>query len=353
MPGLAPVALEAPHARVIRTWLFIVATLVFAMVVIGGITRLTNSGLSMVEWRPITGWLPPLSHDAWMAEFEKYRQFPEYQKINKGMSLDDFKAIYFWEYFHRLFGRLIGLAYGLPLVFFWLKGWIPQGYRLRLAVLLALGGLQGALGWFMVQSGLVDRPDVSHYRLTMHLGLAFFIFSLLVWTGFSLGRHPLTPDETPRARAVAPYAWAALILCFFQILLGGLVAGSNAGFTYNTWPLMDGRLVPDDLFLLTPAWLNFFENITMLQFQHRIMAYALTLLIGFVLWRAWRTGLRVLRLSALMLGATLALQMALGILTLLYVVPVSLGAAHQAGALILLMGVLWMLYATQPPRIGS
>lgn len=343
-------SLDKDHTRVIRLWLFLVAALVFIMVVIGGITRLTNSGLSMVEWRPITGWLPPLSHEAWMAEFEKYRQFPEYLIINRGMSLDDFKAIYFWEYFHRLFGRLIGLAYGLPLAFFWLKGWIPQGYHRRLLLLFVLGGLQGALGWFMVVSGLRDRPDVSHYRLTMHLGMAIFIFGLLIWTALSLGRHPISPSEREKLAPARPLAWAVLILCFIQILLGGLVAGTNAGFTYNTWPLMDGRLVPDGLFLQSPWWLNFFENLTMIQFQHRIAAYSLLLLAGILSWSVWKSGVLAARQSLAMLWASLGLQVILGIAALLYVVPVSLGAAHQAGALLVLMAAIWMVYLARTPR---
>lgn len=315
-------------------WLFIVAGLVALMVVIGGLTRLTNSGLSMVEWRPITGWLPPLSEAAWLAEFEKYKQFPEYQKINLGMDLDGFKEIYWFEYIHRLLGRLIGLAFALPLLWFWLRRRIPQGMHLHLLLMLALGGAQGAVGWFMVASGLVDHPDVSHYRLTLHLGLAFAIFAYLVWGALSMARGAAMQSPAGGGLVIGFVA-----LVYLQILSGGLVAGMNAGLAHNTWPLMEGKFIPDGLGVMTPLWHNIFENALTVQFQHRMLAYAV-LLFAVLIW--FRYAGRVANGARHMLLGMVLVQVGLGIATLLLHVPVLLGALHQLGALLVLMGAIML-----------
>jgi cytochrome c oxidase assembly protein subunit 15 len=315
-------------ARAVALWLFAVAALVALMVVIGGLTRLTESGLSMVEWKPITGWLPPLSDAAWAAEFEKYKQFPEYQKINIGMTLEGFQSIYWLEYIHRLLGRLIGVAFALPMIAFWISGRIPAGMKPHLVAMFLLGGSQGALGWFMVASGLVDHPDVSHYRLTAHLGLAFFIFAYLLWGGLSLLRYGRMVSG--RGGGIAAPLTA---LVFLQVLSGGLVAGMNAGLAHNTWPLMDGAFIPEGLLIANPWWINFFENAMTVQFQHRMLAYGvfvLAVVTALSLKGRAPTGLRHGLLTAVLL------QLALGIATLLAHVPVSLGTLHQAGAVLVL-----------------
>jgi cytochrome c oxidase assembly protein subunit 15 len=316
-------------------WLAIVAGLVALMVVIGGLTRLTNSGLSMVEWRPVTGWLPPLSEAAWMAEFEKYKQFPEYQKINLGMDLAGFKEIYWFEYIHRLLGRLIGVAFALPLLWFWIRRQIPAGMHLHLVLMLLLGGAQGGVGWFMVASGLIDHPDVSHYRLTMHLGLAFLIFAYLLWGALSMARG--SRMQSPAGGGLA-ILFVALV--YVQILSGGLVAGMNAGLAHNTWPLMEGKFIPDGLGIMTPLWHNIFENALTVQFQHRMLAYAV-LAFAILIWVRYAG--RVSNGARHMLLGMVLLQVCLGIATLLAHVPVSLGVLHQFGALLVLMGgiMLW------------
>lgn len=310
--------------RAIALWLFAVAALVALMVVIGGLTRLTESGLSMVEWRPVTGWLPPLSEAAWGAEFEKYKQFPEYQKVNAGMTLEGFKNIFWLEYIHRLLGRIIGLAFALPFLWFWLRRAIPVGMKRHLITMFLLGGAQGALGWFMVASGLVDHPDVSHYRLTTHLGLAFFIFAYLLWGGLSLLRRGAMVHWSGGGIAAI-----LTLVVFVQILSGGLVAGLNAGLAHNTWPLMDGAFIPNGLLIMQPAWLNVFENAMTVQFQHRMGAYLVAILAvitAVMLKGRAATGLRHALLTVI------ALQILLGIMTLLHQVPIALGTLHQAGA---------------------
>ncbi|WP_374305394.1 COX15/CtaA family protein [Ferrovibrio sp.] len=322
-------------AGAVARWLFAVAGLVALMVVIGGLTRLTESGLSMVEWKPITGWLPPLSEAAWQAEFEKYKQFPEYQKVNIGMTLAGFQNIYWLEYIHRLLGRVIGLAFALPLVWFWLRDRIPPGMKPHLLLMFILGGSQGALGWFMVKSGLVDHPDVSHYRLTAHLGLALLIFGYLLWGGLSLLRRGRMVGL--RGGGIAGWLGA---LVFLQILSGGLVAGMNAGLSHNTWPLMDGAFIPDGLLIMQPWWHNVFENAMTVQFQHRMGAYAVAIMAivtALTLKGRAPTGLRHTLLTAVLL------QIGLGIATLLTHVPVALGTLHQAGA-VLVLGVVVTLW---------
>src|SRR5262252_8990458 len=272
-------AMERPRsadARAVAAWLLACCALLFAMVVVGGVTRLTHSGLSITEWRPIVGTLPPLNDAQWNEVFLKYQATPEYAQVNRGMSLDAFKGIFWWEYFHRLLGRAIGAVFLLPLLWFIARRRIPSGYALKLFGIFVLGALQGALGWYMVQSGLVDDPRVSQLRLTAHLGLAFVIFAAMFWTALSLLRGPARSDaanSAPLRRAA--YALAALI--FVMALSGGLVAGIRAGFAYNTFPLMNGQVVPDAIMLLDPWYLNLFNNMTTVQFDHRAIAWVLAL----------------------------------------------------------------------------
>jgi cytochrome c oxidase assembly protein subunit 15 len=263
------------HTRAVRLWLYAVAALVLAMVLVGGATRLTESGLSITEWKPVMGVVPPLSQNAWQAEFEKYQAIPQYREMNRGMTLDAFKTIYWWEWTHRLIGRVIGVAFLLPFLWFLWRGWVGPGLRGRLWFIFGLGALQGAVGWWMVASGLADRIEVSQYRLATHLVLACVIYVALIWTAQRLGERPAAPLPS-RIRATA---FGLLILVLAQIYLGALVAGLRAGYIYNTWPLIDGALVPDAarLFLDKPAWRNVFENTLTVQFDHRMVAYAIVI----------------------------------------------------------------------------
>jgi heme a synthase len=333
--------------RLIRAWLHAVAVLVFAMVMVGGATRLTGSGLSIVEWKPVTGTLPPVSQAQWAAEFEKYKAIPQYEQINRGMSLDEFKTIYWWEWTHRFLGRLIGVAFLLPfLVFLW-RGWIEPDLRARLWGIFALGALQGAIGWWMVASGLAERTSVSQYRLSVHLTLACLIYAALIWTAQRLA--PRLPHDAPMPVRVG--AATLLALVFAQIYLGALVAGFHAGLTYNTWPLIDGRLLPalSELFLLEPAWRNLFENALTVQFNHRTVAYLLWLaaiLHALVVARRHRCAL----LAAVTLACAITTQAALGIVTLLYQAPAGLALVHQAFALVVLTLAVLHLERLSPRR---
>ena len=321
--------------RFVRAWLLVVAALVFLTAAVGGGTRLTGSGLSIVEWRPVTGTIPPLSQTAWQAEFEKYKTIPQYREVNRGMSLEEFKFIYWWEWGHRLLGRLIGVVFLLPFLWFLWRGWIEPGLRLRLWTIFGLGAVQGAVGWWMVSSGLADRISVSQYRLAFHLTLACVIFAMVLWVAQQLKPHE-DADLPPRIRKTA---LALVVLVLAQIYLGALVAGLRAGLIYNTWPLIDGAIVPDiaRLFFEQPWWRNFFENALMVQFNHRMLAYAIFAL---AIWhavdvvRTARRGAAVT--SALVLASAVTLQAGLGIVTLLHVTPLPLALAHQALAVVVL-----------------
>ena len=333
--------------RLIRAWLYSVAVLVFAMVMVGGATRLTGSGLSIVEWKPVTGTLPPLSQAQWAAEFEKYKTIPQYQQINRGMSLDEFKTIYWWEWTHRFLGRLIGVAFLVPFLGFLWRGWIEPDLRARLWAIFALGALQGAIGWWMVVSGLAERTRVSQYRLSIHLTLACVIYAGLIWTAQRLAPRP--PQAAPTA--VRAGAAALLALVFAQIYLGALVAGFRAGLTYNTWPLIDGRLLPalSELFLLEPAWRNLFENALTVQFNHRTVAYLLwvaAILHALAVARLYRSAFA----PAVMVACAVTIQAALGIVTLLYQAPAGLALAHQAFALVVLTLVVLHMERLSPRR---
>lgn len=321
---------EADRRRIIAFWLLGVCAMIFVMVVLGGITRLTFSGLSMVEWRPVTGWLPPRTEAAWEAAFAAYRESPEYQKINVGMGLESFQAIFWMEYLHRLWGRLIGVAYALPFAFFVLRGWMDRPLAARCLVGLLLGGFQGWLGWYMVQSGLVDEPDVSAYRLTAHLAAALAILAWLLWLALGL----LRPRRgRPEAAAIAVFALVAL-----TILSGGFVAGTDAGFAYNTFPTMNGHWLPPGLFDGDPPWRAMFEDITTIQFDHRVMA-TITLVAVALFWLRRRGPL-----ALDLLGGMVLLQVCVGIATVLLVVPVPLGVTHQAGAVVLFGLALWTMH---------
>lgn len=320
--------------RMVQIWLLAVALLVFCMIVVGGATRLTDSGLSITEWKPILGAIPPLSDADWHAAFTKYREIPEYKLVNAGMSLAEFKLIYWWEWSHRFLGRFIGVAFAVPFAVFWLMGALRPAWWPKLLALLTLGALQGAIGWYMVQSGLVDRVDVSQYRLALHLSVAFLIFALLIW--FALDLSPREKTQTSDS-GVRTMAFVLLGVVFLQIVLGAFVAGLKAGFTYNTWPLMDGKLVPDGLGMLSPWYLNLFENVTTVQFNHRSVAYVVAALMLANLWLVvsplgWGDARTK---SAALVGVAVLAQILLGIWTLLAVVPLSLGLVHQAGAAIL------------------
>ena len=345
----------ARDRKAIRIWLYAICLLILAMVVVGGATRLTESGLSITEWKPIHGVIPPLSVAEWEEELEKYRQIPEYQLINKGMSLQEFKVIFWWEWSHRLLGRLIGVAFFVPMVWFWARGRVEPWLKPWLVAGLALGGLQGAIGWWMVASGLVDRVDVSQYRLATHLTLACLIFAYL----FGLARYlAFAPGRRPSAARAHPLSLVAALLVaavFIQIFLGGLVAGLKAGHSFNTWPLMDGALVPSGLWMMSPVWLNHFESVLTVQFQHRVAAYVVVALAIAVFWAiARRADTRHLRAAGLAASAVLLAQMTIGIATLIGQIPFGLALLHQGFAVIVVAVVmeLWCRARFKDPVSG-
>ncbi|KQY19569.1 COX15/CtaA family protein [Rhizobium sp. Root482] len=320
--------------RQVRIWLGIVVLVLFALVLVGGATRLTDSGLSITQWKPIHGVVPPLSDAEWQEEFQRYQQIPQYEHINRDMTVEGFKTIFWWEWAHRLLARSIGLVFALPLAFFWMRGKIEPRLKLPLLGILALGGFQGFIGWWMVSSGLAERTDVSQYRLATHLVTACLIFVSCLWIGRGLSPHASDPAPTKSSRKMA-----AIIACMalFQIYLGALVAGLDAGLSYNTWPLMDGAVVPGGLFVQQPAWINLFENPKTVQFVHRIGAYVL---FAFVLMHMIASLRRAPDTTharrSVLLFVLVATQAAIGIATLILQVPVGWGVAHQGGALIVL-----------------
>lgn len=342
---------EGTRTTAVGIWLAVVCGMVFVMVLLGGATRLTESGLSMVEWQPFTV-LPPLTEAQWQDTFTDYQDSPQYRLKNHGMTLAEFKGIFWLEYVHRLWGRAIGFVVLLPLLWFAVRGALSRPLAWRMGGLFVLGGLQGALGWFMVASGLVDRPEVSQYRLAAHLGLAVVLYGALVWTALTW-RHPAGAPSITGRRALA---LAAMV--FVTVISGAFVAGLDAGLVYNTFPLMDGRLVPTGLHMLSPWWANHFENVTMVQFQHRGLAVG-TVIAALVLrwWLRDRLPSRRARLAADAMAAMALVQAGLGILTLLLAVPMPLGVAHQGGALLLLTLILWLVAecgsARRPPSPGA
>jgi len=346
---ITPKTDAADHGRrflIIRFWLYAVVVLIMAMVVVGGATRLTDSGLSITEWKPLLGAIPPLSTEDWQEAFDKYRLIPEYQLVNKGMSLSEFQFIFWWEWAHRFLGRIIGVVFFVPAVLFWALGWLPSRLKAQIAGLFILGGLQGVVGWWMVASGLVERVDVSQYRLAVHLTLACFLFAAVLWVALGL-RAQATVFSRPSMRQATI---GLVILVFIQIFAGGLVAGMDAGLAYNTWPAMDGALVPSSLMVLSPQWLNFFENAKTVQFDHRMIAYGLwafALLHALLVSRASVAG--ILKTQAWLLFAAVTAQALLGILTLLWAVPLDVALSHQFGALIVLGVAIWYWRTLEGP----
>lgn len=329
--------------RAVGIWLAICALMVFIMMQVGAVTRLTDSGLSMTEWRPLIGWLPPLTQVEWDRVFEMYRNTSQYELMNAGMTLSEFKSIFWWEYFHRLFGRLIGVTYALPFFWFLWRKQVAPDHKKHLWFLLVLGGLQGVIGWWMVKSGFVNRVEVSQYRLAVHLGLAVFILGYLFWMSFSC----LCPIEDGRKAVIRSFRRVgalAHVAIFFTVISGAFVAGLNAGLVYNEWPLMGGQFIPDDYLANSPLWLNLFENESAVQFNHRILAYITIFAVAWLwIWSRFQDLAPRARLSVNALAGMLVIQVGLGISTLLMFVPVPLAAAHQGGAAITFVLSLWVM----------
>ena len=349
-PYLSTAAAPDRRSRAVAVWLLVVAAMVWAMVALGGATRLTGSGLSIMEWAPLRGVLPPMSEAEWNRLYDLYRTIPQYELVNRGFGLEGFKGIFWLEWAHRFWGRLIGLVFAGGLAWFWLRGAIPKGYGRRLVLLLALGGLQGAVGWFMVASGFeADRTAVSPWRLVIHLSLALLLFAVLLSTALTLLRPHR--DAPPQAAGLRPLAHATAGLVVLAMLAGGFVAGIRAGFDYNTFPLMDGRLVPEGYAALSPFARNLAENIATVQFNHRLLATlsgaAAIVLAGLALARLPEGGARR---AALGFAGVVMLQYGLGVATLLHVVPVWLGTLHQAVAVAVLGGALVLLHSLRRPR---
>jgi cytochrome c oxidase assembly protein subunit 15 len=330
----ASVSRDEADRRAVRLWLYAVALIVFALVIVGGATRLTESGLSITEWKPIHGIVPPLSEAEWQEEFALYQKIPQYTELNQGMAIGGFKTIYWWEWTHRFLARFVGVVFALPLVYFWIAGRIPSGLKPKLVGILALGGLQGAIGWWMVASGLSQRTDVSQYRLAIHLTTACLIFTATLWVARGLAEH--SQGDAPSRKSLRA-GGIIVVLALLQIYLGGLVAGLNAGLTFNTWPLMDGSLVPSGLLAMQPAWRNFFENVMTVQFMHRFGAYLLLAVVLMHAIASWRRapGTTHARRAGVLLALVL-MQASRGITTLLLGVPIGWALMHQAGALFVL-----------------
>lgn len=340
----------------IRAWLLVIFAMVMLMIAVGGMTRLTDSGLSITEWKPVTGAMPPMSAEHWASEFEKYKQIPEYKLQNEGMSLSEFKAIYWWEWGHRQLGRTIGLVWALGFLGFAVARKIPAGWTKKLLFIGALGGLQGAIGWWMVSSGLSgDRLDVASYRLATHLGLAFVILGFIAWYVFELSRTEAELMQARRSRDGKLFGLSTglLHLAFLQILLGALVAGIDAGRGFTDWPLMGGQVFPPDPFSITPLWRNFFEDAGLVQFMHRIAGYVLFVYGLFVWSRGRKSAVRSTQASFNMMAAILFLQVALGIVTVLNGAPMHLGLAHQIGAVALFVAVMRARFLSHYPKLQS
>jgi len=340
--------------RHVAVWLLLCSAMVFAILVVGGVTRLTHSGLSIVEWQPIVGVIPPLDQTAWEVTFEKYKQTPEYRQVNHGMTLEEFKGIFFWEYLHRVLGRLIGVVFLVPFLYFWLRGKLAPSLVPKLLGIFVLGGLQGAMGWYMVKSGLVDDPRVSHYRLTAHLSLAFLIFIAMFWVALDLLSPGRGTTHDAAVRRLQRTGFWLTVLVGYMVVSGGFVAGIRAGKAYNTFPLMNGHVLPPESFIIDPWYLNFFNNMALVQFDHRLGAWLLAFLVP---WLWWKTRQAVVsntaRLAVTLFLLSVFAQIGLGIATLLLAVPVALGAAHQGGAMVVLALLLWLNHELRLPERGS
>lgn len=333
-----PYSLTLENRNLIVRWLAVVAAMIFVMVVLGGVTRLTESGLSIVEWKPVTGVVPPLTDQSWQAEFDEYKTSPEFEKKNSDFTVSDFKTIYWFEYLHRLLGRMIGLALIVPFAWFLWRRRIPGPLQPRLWAVMGLIALQGFMGWYMVESGLVDQPRVSQYRLAAHLGLAFILYGYIVWIILSLLK--------PLPGRLAPFNRLLTALIFLQILLGAFVAGTHAGFIYNTWPAMDnGHIIPPDIWSNPPLWQGAFDDLRIVQFNHRMMAYLVAVLVGIWWWLNRKRGT-----PAHLLAAATLFQVCAGIVTVLILpyVPAWLAVFHQAGGLILFTAALYAMHRVRP-----
>jgi heme a synthase len=340
-------AMSTRHARALRIWLATLALLIVVMILVGGATRLTDSGLSITEWQPIMGVVPPLSDADWEKAFAAYQKIPEYRELKQGMSLNDFKTIFWWEWAHRFLGRLIGVAFFVPFVGFSLAGYIPRFLLPKLIGLFLLGGMQGAVGWYMVKSGLVDRTDVSQYRLAAHFGMALLILGYTLWLLFGLGGGGEEARSEARRRTPIWVAGLILGLIFLQLLAGALVAGLDAGFGFNTWPLINGAFAPDGLGEASPWYLNLFENPLTVQFDHRMLGYTVVAAgLAQLAWLALRRAPAQLIGSSLTLALLALLQAVLGVWTLLLAVPIPLGLAHQAGAVAVFCAAVYHLWLT-------
>jgi len=352
--------IEAPHGarKAIRAWLWLLFAMVVAMIAVGGLTRLTDSGLSITEWRPVTGAIPPLSAADWQAEFDLYRQIDQYQLVNRGMTLDEFKYIYWWEWGHRQLGRLVGLVWAVGFLWFWARKQIPAGWTGRLLIPGVLGGVQGAIGWWMVASGVTQGEgmvSVASYRLATHLGLAFVILGILAWYALLLGRSEAALLQARRGREAKLFSLSTGLLhfSFLQILLGALVAGIDAGRGYTDWPLMGGAVFPPAMWEMEPAWRNLFENDGTVQFIHRVAGYLLAVF-GVIVWlRGRRSAYATTRGAFHAVMAVLAAQIVLGIVTVMNGAPVELGLAHQLTAVLLWVLILRARYLSQYPLGGT
>lgn len=342
--------------RAVARWLFVIAGLVFLMILVGGATRLTDSGLSITEWKPILGAIPPLSDADWQSAFDKYKQIPEYKLVNKNITLDGFKTIFWWEWGHRFLGRAIGLAFALPFVYFAITGAVSRRLGWRLLGIFALGGLQGVIGWYMVMSGLVDRVDVSQYRLALHLTVAFIILGCVLWVALDLLSPSRNFGARHQATSASLFAGALVLLLLLQVVLGAFVAGTKAGLAYTTWPDMNGEWIPSGIGALSPWYRNFFEDIATIQFNHRVMAYLITIAIVlhfFATLFSNRYRQPFIISAGVLLVAVLG-QVALGIWTLLQQVPINLGVAHQGMAAIVFGIAVWHWHRTrhQPSAVN-
>ncbi len=352
---MMPLTRSGQANQAIGVWLLTCCAMVFAMVVIGGATRLTHSGLSMVEWKPLIGVLPPLSELEWQRVFGLYQATPEYRAVNEGMSLAEFQGIFWWEWFHRLFAHLVGVVFIVPFLWFWARGAITRRLMPRLIGLFLLGGLQGVVGWLMVASGLVDRPSVSHYRLAAHLSTAVLIFTLMLWQALNLLQPGAYSGTLAPARSLRRHLVFALVLALVTLFWGALVAGLHAGLIYNTFPLMNGTLLPDEAWAYQPVWINIFENPPTVQFCHRWLALT-TATVVLAYWLRTRLNRAALTAGtqriAHLLAAMVGLQITLGVTTLLLVVPVPVAVCHQAGAFLLLALLVWALHEQRVPAQG-
>lgn len=336
--------------RALVAWLFSVAGLVWLMIMLGGYTRLTQSGLSMVEWRPITGIFPPLSETAWAESFSLYQASPEFQKINFNMSLSDYQKIYYIEYFHRLLGRLIGLVYFIPLVIFWKRSKIPTQAKKHLLLLLFLGGLQGGLGWYMVKSGLVNNPHVSPYRLTLHLMMALLIYMGLLWVGFEFLKASKARYEQQNKKCYFG-GWVLVGFCVLTIMSGGFMAGTRAGLLFPTFPKFGPVWIPENMYTLTPFWLNWFENLITIHFNHRFLALLLLLVLVHFCYHLFKTNKKYHKTLFCIL-ILLGVQILLGAFAVLWLLPIPIALAHQVNAFLLLTVLLYLINQLKSSPLG-